>query len=548
MADAPPAARLEGITFALSEDGHRLVATCSPAADRPAFDLAALGQEIAARGFGELFLIEAALNQLVGQAASASETFSLEIGEVRDAVASVAVAPDKMSAFLTVTPPQGGAAVTAAQIRDALSEKRVASGIQEEVIGAASASGEANALLVAQGREAVHGEDGKLECLIEMARERHPHLDEHGIANYRDLGYILTVRQGERLMRKIPATPGEAGKNVHGDPIPAKPGKEAMFATQLKGAIPDPDDPAILIAEIPGQPMLVSNGMTVEPTITLPTVDLTTGNVDFDGSVNVTGDVHAGMKIRATGDIHVGGTVEAATLDAGGNVVIKGGIIGHGEVHEHPDENATSMIARVHCGASCSAHFVENACIDAGDSILVDELVMQSELEAINQIVVGKPGSGHGHIVGGQLEATLLIQAAVIGSPSGVSTRLVVGTNPYLLEKLKHADRKLEGKTHELDEIVKLMHFIAEHPDRVSAETRARAEHTHAALLQAIEQARGYRDELNQQLDLSDDASVVVEKTVFGNTQVEIGGKILGVETERGKGAFFLREEQIEFE
>ena len=297
-----------------------------------------------------------------------------------------------------------------------------------------------------------------------MVKERHPHLDERGIADYHDLGGIVTVRQGERLMQKIPPTPGEDGENILGQVIPAKPGKEAMFAPQLKGALVDPEDPAFLIAEIAGQPLLVNNGMTVEPTITFATVDLTTGNMDFEGTVNISGDVHAGMSIRATGDIHVGGTVEAAMLDAGGDVVVKGGVIGHGEVHEHPDANKKSMIARVHCGASFSARFVENASIEVGDSIMVDELVMQSELAAVNQIVVGKPGSGHGRIIGGLVEATLLVQAATIGSPAGVKTRVIVGTNPYLHEKLRQASKQLEAKSKELDEVVKLIKFIEGHP------------------------------------------------------------------------------------
>ena len=72
-----------------------------------------LRQEIAAQGFGQLFMVDAALHHLVKQAASASEPFTLEIGEVRDAIVTLELAPDKMTAWLSVTPPCGGAAVTA---------------------------------------------------------------------------------------------------------------------------------------------------------------------------------------------------------------------------------------------------------------------------------------------------------------------------------------------------------------------------------------------------------------------------------------------------
>lgn len=537
-----------GLSLALSEDGHKLLASYAPAGDKVPFDGEWLRQEIAERGFGELFLLEPALTSLIKQYASAGEeSFSLEIGEVRDAAVTVTLAPDKMAAYLGVTPPCGGAAVSKEQIRRALAEKQVVSGVLDEEIDHIVAVGEAQEQLIAQGREVVNGEDGRLECLIEMVRERHPRLDEHGIANYRDLGGIVTVRQGERLMQKIPPTSGENGENVLGQSIPARAGKEAMYAPQLKGALADPQDPAFLVAEIDGQPLLVNNGMAVEPTISLSTIDLHSGNVDFVGTVNISGDVHAGMTVRASGDIHVDGMVEAAVLDAGGNVVVKGGVIGHGQVHEHPDESRKSMIARVHAGASFSAHFVENASVEAGDSILVDELVMQSELAAVNQIVVGKPGSGHGTIIGGLVEATLLVQAAAIGSPAGVTTRVVVGTNPYLHEKLRHAAKQLTAKSTELEEVVKLLTFIEDHPGKVRPEIQSKAENTRVALLAAIELATQYRDELTLQLELSADAKVVVEKTVFGNVQIEIGGKVHWVDLERGNGAFSLKDDEIDF-
>lgn len=536
-----------GLTLALSEDGRKLLARYTPVAEKTPFDLAALREEIATQGFGQLFLIDAALSQLIKQCASASEPFALDIGEVRDAVVAVEIAADKMAAYLDVTPPCGGLAVTAEQIRRALVEKQVSCGLLDEAIEQVVAAGEAHHQQVAQGRDVVNGEDGKLQCLIEMVKERHPHLDERGVADYRDLGGIVTVRQGERLMQKINPTQGEAGENVLGQVIPAKPGKEAMFAPQLKGATVDPQDPAFLIAEIPGQPLLVSNGMVVEPTIVLASVDLTSGNIDFEGTVNISGDVHAGMSIRATGDIHVGGTVEAAILDAGGDVVVKGGVIGHGEVHEHPDANKKSMIARVHCGSSFSARFVENASIEVGNSIMVDELVMQSELAAVNQIVVGKPGSGHGRIIGGVVEATLLVQAAVIGSPAGVKTRVMVGTNPYLQDKLRQAEKLLVEKSHELDEIVKLIKFIEDHPERIKPEIQQKAENTFLALHQVIEMALQDKDELARQVELSEEARVVVEKTLFGNVQVEIGGKIHWVDLQRNNGTFSLKDDEVVF-
>jgi hypothetical protein len=540
--------QVQALTLSITEDSRKLLASFTPADNLAPIDLDTLKQFIAEAGYAQLFLSEPALAQLIKQHATATEPFSLEIGEVRDAAAAVEVSADKMSAWLTVTPPCGGAAVTREQIDRALTAKGVAAGLMDRAIDQVLTDGIADRILIAQGREVVHGEDGRLQCLIPMVKDRHPHLDEHDIADYRDLGGIVTVHQGERLMQKHPPTPGEAGENVLGQVIPAKPGKEAMYSPQLKGAMVDPEDPAFLIAEIPGQPVEVSHGMTVEPTVTLQTIDLSTGNLDFDGTVNVTGDVHAGMSIRASGDIHVGGTVEAATLDAGGDVIVKGGIIGHGEVHDHPDERQKANIARIRCAGSCSALFIENASIETGDSILVDDLVMQSELAAINQIMVGKPGSGKGRIIGGLTEATLLVQTTVIGSPAGVRTRVMVGSNPYLNDKLKRTTHFLETKTKEMEEVVKLLTYVKSHPERMPAGILAKAENTQMALMLDMETLQEEKEQFELELVLAADAKVVAEKTVFGGVQVEIGGQIHHVEIQRGGGSFTLGEDGIIFQ
>ena len=535
-----------GLVFRLNEDSRKLAAIYTPVEEKAPIDRAWLARKIEAEGYGRLFFFEPALAQLLSQYAKASEVFTLEIGEVRDAAATVEVSADKMSAYLSVTPPCGGNALTRDDIARALAQKKVVSGILDENIRAVLAAGAAQKQLIAQGREVVNGEDGRLQCLVAMAKDHHPHFDERNVANYRDLGGVATVRQGERLMRRIPATLGQAGENVTGQAIPAKPGKDMMFASRLKGVTVDPENPDVLLAETPGQPVLVNNGITVEPVVVMRAIDLSSGNLAFEGSIQVVGDVREGMVVKATGDIHVGGTVEAAMLIAGGDVIIKGGIIGHAPVREHADAKAAN-IARIRCNGSCSAHFIENAGVEAGDSILVDQFVMQSELAALNQVVVGKPGTGSGRIIGGLIEATLLVQAGIIGSDAGVNTRVMVGTNPFLHEKLKQADAELQATLKELEEVMKLVDFIESHPGRVKPEISEKAGNTRAALEQKRDQLLANNQELAAQIELAESAKVVAEKAVFNNVQIEINGKFHRVERQRSGGTFTLKEGEIDF-
>ena len=460
-----------------------------------------------------------------------------------DAHVIVEVEPDKMAAYLTVSP--GNGALTGAQIRQALAESRVVFGILYEAVDQAAAVGTANRLLIAKGCEAVDGEDGWFKSLIELARERRPRLDEQDNIDYRDFGGIATVREGDRLMQKMPPSQGDEGTNVLGEVIPAKPGKQVAFAAHIKGAEVDPGNPAFLIAKISGQPVLSSHCMMVEPTVNLKAVDLATGNVDFEGSINITGDVRAGMVIRASGDIHVGGMVEGAALEAGGNVVVKGGIIGQGSLYAR--SGGADSTARVRAGASCTAYFIENAHVSAGDSIIVERLVRQSELAAVNRIVVGKRGSEQGTIIGGQVAATLSVQAKTIGSQAGIKTLVRVGTNPYMQEKLAFAASQKQAKAKKLEEVIKLLGFIENNQMRVRPETRIKAESTRLMLIQENEQAQQEMDTLNLALDLSRDARVLVEKNVFENVHVEICNKVHVTEVMRSSGKFSLMEGKVVF-
>ena len=52
-------------------------------------------------------------------------------------------------------------------------------------------------------------------------------------------------------------------------------------------------------------------------------LDMSMGNIDFNGDVNITGSVRSGVTVHAMGSIYVGGFVEGATLIAGKDIVLK---------------------------------------------------------------------------------------------------------------------------------------------------------------------------------------------------------------------------------
>ena len=159
-------------------------------------------------------------------------------------------------------------------------------------------------------------------------------------------------------------------------------------------------------------------------------VDLRTGNIDFLGTVNVTGEVHAGMTAKASGDTHVNATVEGVILIAGGDIDVKGGIIGRTERGSEMSHHSI-----ITCKGSCTANFTQNAYISAGNSIFIRDFSMQSELSAGRQIVVGD-GNRKGHLMGGAARAAMRVKAQIIGSPSRSKTLVIAGADQALHERL----------------------------------------------------------------------------------------------------------------
>lgn len=535
-----------GLTLALDEAGMKLVATFAPVEGSAPIDISWLQRRLHELSLSHLLLSDNAVAELLRRYNAGGEPFSLEIGEAKDGEASLEISPDKMEVFLTLTPPRGGKPVSREQVNQLLQSKGVSFGIQNEEVERALAAGEIKRRLIASGQPPVNGENGRLETLVTLSIRHAPKADEHGRVDYRELGGIVTVKEGERLMRRVPPTLGLSGQNVLGQVIPARPGQEVKFAARLEGAQVDPEDPDYLVSTIAGRPVPAEGGIAVEPTITIENVDLSVGNVTFDGSIHIKGSVQPGMVVRATGDIEIGGMVEAATLDSGGNIVIKGGVIGHVEVAEHAPEDKAGE-ARLRCDGSLSVRFIENAMVEAGDSVLVEELVMQSALAAGNLVAVGK-GAGKGRIIGGEIQAGKEVQAGVIGSPANVKTRISVGVNPRLNDRMHQTVREQEKLAREIEDIDKLLRFSEQNPGRIKGETLERVHHTREVLEQKAVFLQHELEDIQAQLSLAEEARVIVGKTLYSNVTVYFGEKYYLSNDELGPGAFLLREGEIVFE
>lgn len=490
-----------------------------------------LQQRLIDAGHGALRQLPMAIGALLQCIRNGKAVAGLKIAERIDAELKVDISSDEISATLTIVPAFGGHAISKDEVLAALLGQGITEGIDLEAINGAIAQGFANNVLIARGRPPEHGADGFLECVLPETRDRRPRVNESGQVDYRDLGDIFVVRPGDLLMLRHPPTDGIPGISVRGRVLPARPGKNAMFASKLDGATTASDDPDRLVAAVVGQPVQVRDGVMVEPVFSVAAVTMATGNIQFDGSVKIMGDVAAGMSVTASGDIEIGGVAESATLEAGGSIVIKGGALGKFGRKE-------SETPRIHCGGAFHAAYAQQVRVHAEDSIFIDDIAMQCELTAGNHIRVGN--RKRGQVIGGQLQATLSITAKVLGSANRIETRLEIGSPPALLKQKSALARERDNEETQLLEISKVLAFAEQHPGKLGDEMLERARRSAARLAAHIAELRESEETIAHTLALAHDAKVVAEQHIFDGVVVTLGSQRYRVVGEHGACAIGL--------
>lgn len=514
---------LSGLTFA--ELDGQLLARCDRAADRPPLEADAVRSALADAGYADWALRDEALAALLQRWQDEDEAFELVLGQREDGRFAIELAPDASQAWVSVTPARGGQPVEVEDLVLELAAAGVVHGVDRAALQQACASPQTARVLAALGSLPQRGEDTRFEVLVADTRDRTPKVDEHGLIDFHELGDIPIVKAGQALMRRHPPTPGVDGRNVRGAMLPAVAGLDIPFGSPLVGAAPADDDPQLLRALCSGQPVRSATAVMVEQVLRLKEVGMATGNIQFDGTVEIDGDVQPGMKVKATGDIVVKGIVEGAQLDAGGSVRVQGGIIAR---------------AVVRAGQHISARFVETASLQAQATIAIDDMAVHGDLQALHEILVGIKSPKRGKLVGGSARAMMLVRAPVLGASAGGLTKVQVGVNPALDARLQELNALIETQKADEDKLDKVLKHLKQHGD-----PRGMLERVTAARKQALDAwgaSLAEKGELDAQLALAAAARIEIGVEVGGDVDLQFGKLLRRVRRHFGAGAFGLDE------
>ena len=337
-----------------------------------------------------------------------------------DATLSVVVSPDKMKAFISITPPEGGKNITAEEILEALGKNSIIYGINKATLDNVSKYPVYNEIItIAEGIPSENGTSGKIEFAFDINKERKPTILEDGRVDYKEINTIESVTKGQVLCRLVPPMPGVKGKNVYGIDLSAVDGKPAVLP---RGRNVEPaEDGQVLIASIDGQVNYIDGKVNVFSNYEVAAdVDTSTGNIYFVGNVIVRGNVLSGFTVEAGGNVEVWGVVEGAVIKAGGDIILRRGMQGLGK-------------GTIISGGDIIARYIEHSNVEAKNNIK-SEAIMHSNVKCGNKLELsGKKGL----LVGGTCKVGKEISAKVIGSHMATVTDIEVGVDPGLRERYK---------------------------------------------------------------------------------------------------------------
>ena len=354
----------------------------------------------------------------------------------------ITINDNQMEAHAQAIPSKpGGRPVDEALIHEALQNAGVVFGLRQKALHWLQDSQYAHrSILVAQGEKPFAGEPARTECLFVTQRGRPWKEIQGGRIDLKELHFIQDRKADDALTRPIPARPPLHGSDVLGNPLHAEtpPNPPPLHAGE--GVY---EEDGVLYAALDGNVRLQANVVTVEPLVTVESVDYGTGNIDFDGSVSVEGGVADGFHIHAGGDVQIGKTLGRSQVKTQRNLLIRGGWAGDGE-------------GKAQVKGDLYAKFLEGSSLQVEGNIHVTEAILHSEVEVNgNLVVIG----GRGEITGGITAVGGSVFCRRIGSPYSPGTRLYVGCSPKLLTQFQNLAASLRDLRDETDELERRLNW-----------------------------------------------------------------------------------------
>lgn len=214
--------------------------------------------------------------------------------------------------------------LSANDIMSELEEMGITERIDQSTIEVATSTSIPYEAIVSKGHLPVEGFNGDIYL---HARGEDISFSEHGKVDFREMNPIVSVEENDLIATYLPAVPGVNGMDLFGHPVPTKEVRDLSFRlgeqVEMRGNE--------IVALSCGRVLLEKHGSLMKIEVKSEfvhngDVNLSSGNIRFNGDVRIGRDVDNSMYVGATGKVFIGGTIRKATIEAGKSASIEGNV------------------------------------------------------------------------------------------------------------------------------------------------------------------------------------------------------------------------------
>lgn len=455
--------------------------------------------------------------------------------------AELNVARDNMTAYLKVKPAFNGQVVSPDFIQEFLVKNGIVYGICTDAIKDFCENKKYYLELVcAQGLPPVDEENGTLEYYVRKDHAVKPKEKEDGTVDFRELGLVQNVEKGAVLCRIIPPEPGRDGIDIYDHVVRHTVGQLPALPAGMNTEISA--DELSLLSSVNGCAVCKNNIINVEDMFVLRgNVDNTSGNINFNGSVVIQGDVCEGFSVKAGEDISIRGMCEGAYVEAGGNISISNGMNGMGK-------------GVLNAGGDVVAKYFENVTIQSKGNIYAD-VIMNCRITTEDSVILrGKQAL----LIGGRCQVGKKIQAGTIGSSNHVRTEIAIVSDQLNMalygggDNLEELQRKLSIATRGSEKLEKQIAELSSNAsnqektpqERVALKTAVAKKAQFATLIEMLENSM---KELTEAQESFADFKIIGLKIIYPGTRINIANYYFNIENEYNNTKFYADTEHIVF-
>lgn len=428
---------------------------------------------------------------------------------------------DGMSATARFYPPSStGQRITFADIYQEIKKKGISKGVQMQNFQTHfQTEGEfCTDIPIAIGQAPRHGTDARIEYFFNTDVHIRPTEREDGSVDFYHLNVINHCLKGDILAKMIPADEGEYGYDVFGNYV--KPRDVKKLNLKYGNNIVLSEDGLSISSMVDGHVMLVEDKVFVSDIYEVENVDVSTGNVEFEGSVRINGNVASNFCVQARGNVEIKGVVEGAYIIAGGNIIIARGMSGMNK-------------GTLKAGGNIVAKFMENLTAEAGGYITSESILHSNVIAGTDITISGKKGL----LTGGRTQAGNKVVVKTLGANLGAPTIVEVGISPQMkaeYQMLQKEVAELVKKIRSLQPIVENYMQRKANGARISPEQKAYVQSSVKQLEECkiiLTQKNESMKVLQQSFQSDKKACVEVQGVVYPGTTIVINDMSMTVQS-----------------